>query len=224
MTGYANLAKGFIFSSDPTNSDHNGYPSRTPSSAWVANPSMPVGYFGDYVWKFRGRGSMQFSPCGITARRGAKVAGASGNSGDTGGNTTILDKINPRVVMAFGAFIQNISESPVSNGAGGRRIRITFKPGYANYMSGVIKVQALNGRGQAAALGIWNCVRIDGSTLDLTTSVSTGSPSAWDRSDPYRGLGGEAISQATNIAVIFPIRVPSPDLPMSSFVKRRMSL
>ena len=56
--------------------------------------------------------------------------------------------------MAFGAFIQNISELPVSNGAGGRRIRITFKPGYANYMSGVIKVQALNGRGQAAALGI----------------------------------------------------------------------
>ena len=51
MTGYANLAKGVTFSSDPTNSDHNGYPSRTPSSAWVANPSMPVGYFGDYVWK-----------------------------------------------------------------------------------------------------------------------------------------------------------------------------
>src|SRR5258708_1309832 len=56
ITGYANFVKGFEFSGDPTNSDSNGYPIRTPSASWLANPSMPVGYFGDYVWKFRGRG------------------------------------------------------------------------------------------------------------------------------------------------------------------------
>src|SRR5256885_889141 len=71
MAGYANLAKDFTFPSDPTNSDANGYPIRTPSSAWGANPSMPVGYFGDYVWKFRGRGSMQFSPGAIIRSGGA---------------------------------------------------------------------------------------------------------------------------------------------------------
>src|SRR2546421_9945548 len=51
-TAYANLAKGFIFQSDPTNSDVNGYPIRTPNPGLSANPSMPDGYFGDYVWKF----------------------------------------------------------------------------------------------------------------------------------------------------------------------------
>ena len=142
-----------------------------------------------------------FLPLQSSAAAGANIVGVTGNSGDTGGNTTILDKTNPRVVMAFGAFIQNISPSPLSNGAGGRRIRLTFMPGYANNMSLVVKVQALTGHGQAAALGIWNCVKIDGNSFDLATNVTTGLPSAWDSSDPYRGPGGEAISQATNIAV-----------------------
>jgi hypothetical protein len=201
VAGYANLAKGFIFNGDPNNSDVDGYPIRTPLSSWIANPSMPAGYFGDYVWKFRGRGSMQFSPGAIIRSGGINVVGVTVNTGDTGGNTTILDKTNPRVVMAFGALIQNISPSPAGNDAGGRRIRLTFKPGYANSMSSIVRVQALTGHGQGAAVGIWNCVKIDGSTLDLTTSVTTGLPSVWDSSDPYRGPGGEAISQATNIAV-----------------------
>src|SRR2546429_9951023 len=74
-TAYANLAKGFIFQSDPTNSDVNGYPIRTPNPGLSANPSMPDGYFGDYVWKFRGRGSMQFSPASIIRSGGANIVG-----------------------------------------------------------------------------------------------------------------------------------------------------
>lgn len=103
VSAYANLAKGFIFSGDPTNSNADGYPIRTPSSSWSANPGMPEGYFGDFVWKFRGRGSMQLSPGAIIRSGGANIYGLNGNSGDTNRNTTILDKTNPRVVLAFGA-------------------------------------------------------------------------------------------------------------------------
>ncbi len=201
ISGYANLAKGFIFARDPTNQDVNGYPVRTPPTNWGANPSMPEGYFGDFVWKFRGRGSMQFSPGALIRSGGNNIVGLHGSSGDTNYNTTILDKTNPRVVLAFGALIQSMSSSPVSNGAGGQRVRLTFKPGYANYASSVIRVQALAGRGQAAATGVWNALRIDANTLDLVSNVMTGQPAAWDASDPYRGPGGEAIWQASNVAV-----------------------
>jgi hypothetical protein len=201
ITGFANLAKGFVFSSDPAYSDFNGYPIRTPVSSWLANPSMPEGYYGDFIWKFRGRGSMQLSPCAIIRSGGGNIVGVNGNSGETGGNTTILDKTNPRVVLAFGGVIQNISPSPLSNGAGGQRIRLTFKPGYANHASGMVRVQALAGHGQAAAAGVWNCVRIDDKTLDLITSVTSGRPSAWVGGDPYLGPGGEAIWQAANMAI-----------------------
>src|SRR2546430_150050 len=64
-------------------------------------------------------------------------------------------------------------------------------------------IKTLAGRGQAAAVGIWNCIRIDGSTFDLVSNVTTGLPSVWDHSDPYIGPGGEAISQASNVAVYF---------------------
>src|SRR5262249_35219703 len=89
IAGYANLAKGFIFSGDPTNSDINGYPIRTPTTNWVANPSMPEGYFGDFVWKFRGRGSMQFSPGAIIRSGGMNIVGVNGSIGETDRNTTI---------------------------------------------------------------------------------------------------------------------------------------
>jgi hypothetical protein len=201
IAGYANLAKDFIFTSDPTNQDSNGYPIKTPVTNLVANPSMPDGYFGDYVWKFRGRGSMQFSPGALIRSGGNNIVGLRGSSGDTNYNTTILDKTNPRVVLAFGALIQTMSPSPVSYGAGGRRVRLTFKPGYAGSASSVIRVQALAGRGQAAAAGVWNCVRIDANTLDLVSNAVTGQLAAWDASDPYRGPGGEAIWEASNIAV-----------------------
>lgn len=201
ITGFANLAKGFGFTGDPTNTDVNGYPIRTPSANWVANPSMPEGYFGDFVWKFRGRGSMQLSPGVLIRSGGTNIVGVGGNAGDTDRNTTILDKTNPRVVLAFGAVIQAMTPSPVTNGAGGRRIRLTFKPGCTSYAGFVIRVQALAGRGQAVAAGTWNCVRVDGNTLDLVSNAETGQPAAWDNGDPYRGPGGEAIWQASNIAV-----------------------
>ena len=162
---------------------------------------MPEGYFGDFVWKFRGRGSMQFSPGALIRSGGHNIVGVNGSSGDTNYNTTILDKTNPRVVLAFGALILGMSPSPVSNGAGGQRVRLTFKPGYANSASSIIRVQALAGRGQAAATGVWNCVRIDANTLDLASNAANGQPATWDASDPYRGPGGEAIWQASNIAV-----------------------
>ena len=201
IAGYTNLAKGFIFAGDPTNQDINGYPIKTPAASWLANPSMPEGYFGDFVWKFRGRGSMQFSPGALIRSGGNNIVGLHGSSGDTNYNTTILDKTNPRVVLAFGAQIQTMSPSSVSNGAGGRRVRLMFKPGYAGSASSVIRVQALDGKGQAAAAGVWNCVRIDANTLDLVSNALTGQPAVWDSSDPYRGPGGEAIWQASNIAV-----------------------
>ncbi|ABQ33250.1 hypothetical protein [Bradyrhizobium sp. BTAi1] len=201
IAGYANLAKHFVFNSDPGNQDANGYPIKTPATNMGANPSMPEGYFGDFVWKFRGRGSMQFSPGALIRSGGQNIVGVSGNTGETNYNTTILDKTNPRVVLTFGANILNMSPSPVDNGAGGRRVRLTFKPGFANSASPVIKVQALAGRGQASAAGIWKSVRVDPNTVDLVANALTGEPAAWNPNDPYRGPGGEAIWQATNIAV-----------------------
>ena len=157
IAGYANLAKGFGFASDPANSDTKGYPIRTPTTPWLANPRMPEGYFGDFVWKFRGRGSMQLSPGAIIRSGGLNIHSLNGNSGDTDRNTTIADKTNPRVVFSFGAVVQNMSPSPVSNGDGGRRIRLTFKPSCADHASSVIRVQApLQGYRSVDSARIWN--------------------------------------------------------------------
>src|SRR5690348_17113735 len=72
---YANLAKGFAWTlpvGQPI--DSNGYPSSTPTANIGSNPRWPLGYFGDYVWKWSGAASMQASQaCIIRSTNAAGV-------------------------------------------------------------------------------------------------------------------------------------------------------
>src|SRR6266550_2264350 len=60
---YMNLAKGFSLDVDPANASSDGYPVATPSFDLLArsSPSMPGQYFGEFVWKWTGQGSMKIT-------------------------------------------------------------------------------------------------------------------------------------------------------------------
>jgi hypothetical protein len=207
-TVFANLAKGFTFAVDPANADANGYPISTPAKPIGTNPSFASNYYGDFVWKWSGQGSMQMGAALIIRSGFGHFVGGSGGrsgSGDQVGNITMVSQTSPRVVIAFGGIIQKISAG-ASNGAGGNYIRITTKSGAVDVMglsssSAPVKIQALSGHGQAAADGIWNVSKVDSSTFDLTTNTSTGLPSAYNAGDPYSGPGGEFICQGFNLSL-----------------------
>src|SRR5258708_6006049 len=59
--GFLNLAKNFYFNIDPANASSDGYPVVAPTSGWNANIAMPLGYYGNFVWKFSGQGSIQIA-------------------------------------------------------------------------------------------------------------------------------------------------------------------
>ena len=121
--GYLNIAKTFAFNIDPTNQSSDGYPVTAPSSAWASNPGMPGGYYGYFVWKFSGQGSMQMSGSSvIVTSGGTNIVEIGTNAGDTSGNVTIFSQTAPRVVIAFGWNIQSISQGAKSNGSGGNLI------------------------------------------------------------------------------------------------------
>ncbi len=207
-TVFANLAKGFTFAVDPANADANGYPISTPTNPIGTNPSFASNYYGDFVWKWSGQGSMQIAAALIIRSGFGHFVGGSGGrsgSGDQVGNITMLSQTSPRAVIAFGGIIQKISAG-ASNGAGGNYIRITTKSGVVDVIglsstSAPVKIQALSGRGQAAAEGIWNVAKVDSSTFELTSNTSTGLPSVYNAGDPYRGLGGEFICQGFNLSL-----------------------
>src|ERR1700682_3621455 len=61
---YLNIAKNFVFTGsgggalDINNISADGYPVAVPSGTWLSNPSFPLGYYGQYVWKWSGTGAM----------------------------------------------------------------------------------------------------------------------------------------------------------------------
>ena len=130
--GYANLAKGFTWNVDPTNQSSDGYPVTTPSVAWLANISMPAGYYGNFVWKWSGQGSQQLQ-CGpaICVSTNTTILPSTflSNGDFAGGSLTIIGQSAPRTVLAFGWNIQSISQG-TSNGSGGFLIRVNVKSGY----------------------------------------------------------------------------------------------
>lgn len=197
VTGYLNLVKGFGFVPDPLNADANGYPVTVPTSNMLANTSMPGGYFGEYVWKWTGQGSMQIvgSPPLIVSAGGTAIVELGTSSGVTvGGNTTVLSQTAPRITFAFGVNIQSITNSAVSNGAGGTKIRIGTSSGYAaNLATGnILNVQGVTT--QTNALGTWTITKIDAQTFDLDSST-------WSAGQGVGGVQGRAIVQAANLSI-----------------------
>lgn len=222
---WANLAKGFSFNVPQGNSPNaNGYPQVVQAADITANGVGSPGYFGDYVWSWAGISAMQFSQAALIrssqlggVATNAVVAGLSGQTGDTSGNTTIINKTAPRVVMTFGAVLSGangpgglaMSDSGISNNAGGNYIKVWFKTGYVSNFSGLgtinqLKLQnsPLNGNlvGQLNALDTWNYVQVDGNSIYLTKSVTTGLPSAYNSGSPWIS-GGEVVTTATNLSV-----------------------
>src|SRR5258708_24058079 len=98
-TVFANLAKGFTFAVDPANADANGYPISTPANPIGTNPSFASNYYGDFVWKWSGQGSMQIITALIIRSGFGHFVGGSrgrGGSGDQVGNITMSRKTSPR--------------------------------------------------------------------------------------------------------------------------------
>lgn len=187
--GYANLIKGFGFSPDIANQDANGNPVTTPTSSMTAGstPSMPFGYYGTFVWKWSGTGSMNISgnPPVVVSSGGTSVFEINANAGDLGpGNFTICTQAitaiaNPRIVFAFGWNIQSIS-----NGSG--LIRINTKTNFVNSGSGYGIQQGADQNGNVGKLvqitganantganGTWAITNLTASSFDLVGSTFT---------------------------------------------------
>jgi hypothetical protein len=199
---YMNLAKGFsVGSKDPVfarSFDQDQYPQGLLKASLDGNFPFPRSYFGRLIWKWRGQGSLQFLALpAIIYGGGASVVGVNASSADVSGNITIKDKMNPRVEFAWGWKIQSLSQSSVSNAAGGYLVRLTSKPGYLGNVqnNATIKIQAI--RGQANALGVWKCTKIDNQTFDLQGST-------WNSADPYGGPSGEALLSVGQVSLSFP--------------------
>lgn len=199
-----NLGKNIIFANDPGNTNAKGYPTTSPSTTLGANPSVPAGYAGDYVLRWTGSGRHSFLSVPMIVRTGFGYfdigSGGPTGSGDFFGNCTI-QATAPYIKFCFGAIIQNITDSTVSNGAGGTYIDVTLKTGYANGigLADGIFIQAMTGHGQAAAVGQWNGTKISAQVIRLTTNRVTGLPSAYNAGDPYSGPGGEMVCRGQNL-------------------------
>jgi hypothetical protein len=193
-SAFLNLAKGFSFAIDPTNSSSDGYPIRTPSGALGSNGSMPLKYYGPLVWKFSGQGSMQTGGAMLVASGGANIFELRGaDSGAVFGNITILSKTNPRVVFQFGWNIQSISVG-ASNGSGGNLIRIRLSTN-AFDASGVANGIVVNITGANTNVGAnseWAIQRVDAQTFDLQGSTFT-----LAQASP----GGRAVYAAQNLGL-----------------------
>lgn len=181
---FLNLAKGFAFpSQDPTTVSSDGYPLSTPSSAIVANPSMPANYYGTFVWKFTGEGSMQIAAAPpIVLTSGGSFLVGSPSTDIAPSNVTILTQTNPKIVFAFGWNIQSIS-----SGSGGV-ITINTKTNYVASGSGYTidssTVQITGANANTGANGTWTITNLTASSFDLVGSTFT---------NAQAGAAGQAI-------------------------------
>jgi hypothetical protein len=187
---WANLAKAFVWIPDNTPQDLKGYPTTLPTKPWHANAGVetPPNYAGRLVWKWNGTATMQLSPAFVIYSGSRYI---NGRATDGAFNMTIngasgRGATNPEVHFAFGYNIQNLAQSPVSNGHGGKLIRVTVKKNY--FINGSDNQQLVIGgqTGQANAIGTWLITKVDSSVFDLQGST-------WNAADPYVGPSGQAI-------------------------------
>lgn len=173
---FLNMAKGFSWSAiDPTTTSSDGYPLSTPSSNIGGSAFLDPTYSGNYVWKFGGTASMQLPGAGpLIVLTGGAFVGLGADSGDfnTGNNVSIVNQTNPRVVLAFGFFIQSISQG-ASNGLGGFLIRIGLKTNYAAGAFTGMTFTAAGANTNTGANGTWVINQIDNQTFDLEGSTFT---------------------------------------------------
>jgi hypothetical protein len=193
---YLNMAKGFPWPPlDPTTTSSDGYPTSTPSSTIGCNPFLDQTYFGNYVWKWSGSASMELLSGGpMIVVTGGAFMGLGTNSGDfnTGANVAIVSQTNPRVVFAFGFYIQSISQG-ASNDLGGNLIRIGLKKNYANganFTGTTFNVAGANSN--TGANGNWVVNQVDNQTFDLEGSSYT-NPQASAAGTITYGVGGLAL-------------------------------
>lgn len=196
--GYLNLVKGFGFQPDPANQDSNGYPVTTPTSTMVANINMPSNYWGDFVWKWAGEGSMDIVAGPPTIVSQSTQGSGSFQVGDSaGGNQALTSVTAPRIQFKFGINIQGLSDSGVSNGAGGTMIRVATKTGFAaNIQAGnAVNVSGVVS-GQTNANGTWTMAAVGGNTSAFDLVGST-----WSSANGTSGVGGVAAMQYTNSSI-----------------------
>jgi hypothetical protein len=197
-----NFAKGInVSSSEPgfqRNYDADQYPRGVLNAPLSGNFPFPPSYLGRLVWKWRGNGSLQFGgfPT-IIYSGGANIVAVNASTGDLAFDITMKERSDPRVEFAWGFRIQSLSQSPVVDHSGSPLVRIRSKPGYGINIpdNSTMKLQGI--RGQANALGIWNCAKVDNQTFDLQGS-------RWNASDPYTGPSGEAILSVRQVSLVFP--------------------
>src|SRR5258708_3262177 len=212
--GFLNLAKNFYFNIDPANASSDGYPVVAPTSGWNANIAMPLGYYGNFVWKFSGQGSMQIAAQSIlvssTSATTTIVELHGATSGSVSGNITISGQTNPRVVFQFGWNIQSIGPG-ASNGAGGNLIRVTVPTG--NFDQGGATGTQVNISGANSNTGVngitWTVNRVDPQTFDLQGSTYTNSQAT---------AAGTAIYIANNITLYMYTSGPGTFSGMSNLV------
>jgi hypothetical protein len=202
--GYLNLAKAFGFQPDPTNQDSNGYPIATPKTNIVAgsSPSMPANYWGEFVWKWTGKGSMDIlASLPMIVSQSSSSAGVTIPVGDNnGGNRGMTSVTAPRIQFLFGLKIQALSDSGVANGSGGTLIRVTTKPGFATNVPSGTQVNVSGIKTQTVANGTWRTKAVDGSHFDLagTTWSAAEGPSGAIGVTVFRAVGLSAI-RITNV-------------------------
>ena len=197
--GYLNIAKTFFFNIEPTNASADGYPLTTPSHSWGCNPSMPLGYYGDLIWKFSGQGSMQILAQSIlvsSTSASTTIHELRGSiSGAVSGNITISGQTNPRIVFQFGWNIQSIGRG-ASDDNGHNLIRVivpkdNFDRG--GFTGAIVAISGANSN--TGANGTWTVTRIDPQTFDLQGSIYTNSQTS---------AAGKAVYSAQNLSVFMP--------------------
>jgi hypothetical protein len=179
---FINIAKNYAFAPDPNNSTADGYPTSA-AGAFGGSGGFPPNYYGQYVWKFSGLGSMQTGGSMLIASATANGTSScvvelyGAKSGQVFGNITILSQTNPRVVFTWGWNIQSISDSRVSNGHGGTLIAIGTTTGLLNVISTGTVIQ-IAGTGTALDGTTWTITVHDPQTAYLQGSTYTSSSGA----------------------------------------------
>ena len=199
---WLNLAKGSAPLIDPNNASPDGYPKTTPASSWIFQSARPpAGYFGSYVWKWTGQGSMQIAGTAIlvSAGGGGGYQGLAYPQGDLSTNVTIVSQADPNVTFQFGYLIQSIGPG-ASNGAGGNLIRIAVKTNFLN--NGMAAGDHGHHRGQRQhhrsehrlEPAVKTTIAVDPSHFDLQGSTYT---------NAQAGAAGSAVYAPVQIAFYF---------------------
>lgn len=180
---FLNIAKTFNWlgqsGADLAVISSDGYPTAPLATQWGCNPSMPLGYYGTFIWSWSGVMSMEYAGSSIIVVHGGANFGLGADSGDIQSGPAMVSRANPSAEIQFGWNIQSISQSPTSNGSGGFLIRVHMKTAWIatnqfGSPSGQAAVQIVGANSNTGANGIWTAVdNNDNTTLDLLGSTFT---------------------------------------------------